>query len=172
MNTATAHAYKYDDTAPLPPATKLRRIACAEVAANDDTYHTGHFNQAIAEVIHLPLPHPSGDVAASAALQIRPTPCGCNPLPEGDLLAGSSPLRSDSVVGEGTNVAPCAAQTLEDTNGNRTALTDSDKAQTSGSGLTFYRSINMTEVVNITFSLILDSALIFDKNSSLANLAR
>ena len=48
MNSTTAYAYKLDDTAPLPPATKLRRIAYAEVAANDDTYHIGHFNQALA----------------------------------------------------------------------------------------------------------------------------
>ncbi len=47
----------------------------------------------------------SVSVAASAALQTRPTPCGCIPLPQaGDLLAGSCPLRSDSVVGEGVNV--------------------------------------------------------------------
>jgi 5-formyltetrahydrofolate cyclo-ligase len=51
---------------------------------------------------HRVLPHPSGDVAASAALHTRPTPGGCNPSPMGDLLAGSCPLRSGSAVEEGT----------------------------------------------------------------------
>ena len=35
---------------------------------------------------------------------INPLP---NPPPKGDLLAGSCPLRSDSEVGDGTNVSPC-----------------------------------------------------------------
>jgi DNA helicase-2/ATP-dependent DNA helicase PcrA len=58
-----------------------------------------------ADVTRRALPHPSEAVAASAALQPRPTPSGYNPPPGGDLLAGSCPLRSDSVVGEGTNVS-------------------------------------------------------------------
>ncbi len=79
MKTAAAHAYTFDDTSPLPAATKLRIVVHAGQAANDETY--------LLRIIQLH-PHPI-------------------PLPQ---------------AGEGTNVARCAAQTLEDANGNLTQV--------------------------------------------------
>ncbi len=52
----------------------------------------------------LRMKHPARFPAPRCALPI--------PLPEGDLLAGSCPLRSDSVVGEGECVSRCASFTF------------------------------------------------------------
>jgi RHS repeat-associated protein len=91
MNTAAAR--KFDDTAPLQSATRLRVVTFVGYAANDDIYDA-NINQI-------------SETKNSSTETVHLNPNTCHPLP------------NPPPVGEGTNVAHRVAQTLEDANGNR-----------------------------------------------------